>query len=272
MSACWVVTKRITGADMVAVVLDAGRAKVSHFHVWMAAACALVAFGGFAPTYWFQLPAGTFVGPLLLHVHGALFFTWTLLLLSQALLAANGRIDHHRAWGLAGISLATGMVVIGLAAAIVTLSTGLAAGYGDRSRAFLVLPVSGIALFGGFVIAAVANVRRPEAHQRLMLLATISLLQAAMARVFFVLVTGGGPGLRPGLGPPPPLAIGLVPSLLVELLIVAGIVYDWRTRGRPHPVWLAGAAVMTAVTLLRGPLSGTHGWLAFADRLAHIAG
>jgi hypothetical protein len=257
---------------MVTAELDAGRAKVSHFYVWMAAACALVAFGGFAPTYWLQLPAGTFVGPPLLHVHGALFSAWTLLLLSQTLLAANGRLDHHRAWGLAGISLASAMVVIGLAAAILTLNTGLAAGYGDRSRAFLILPVSAIGLFAGFFIAAIANIQRPEVHKRLVLLATISLLQAAMGRVFFVLITGGGPGLRPGLGAPPPLAIGLVPSLLTELLIVAGIIYDWRTRGRPHAVWLIGAAVITAVVVLRGPLSETHSWLAFADGLAHIAG
>jgi hypothetical protein len=94
----------------------------------------------------------------------------------------------------------------------------------------------------------------------------------AVVAFFFVLITGGGPGLRPGLGPPPPLAIGLVPSLITELLIVAGMVYDWRTRGRPHSVWLFGAAVTTAVILLRGPLSGTHGWLAIADSLAHITG
>jgi hypothetical protein len=257
---------------MAVVVPVVGRAKVGHFYVWMAAACALVAFGGFAPTYWLQLPAHTFVGPPLLHVHGALFSAWTLLLLSQTLLAANGRLDHHRAWGLAGISLATAMVVIGLAAAILTLTRGLAAGYGDHSRAFLILPVSAISLFAGFFIAAIANIRRPEAHKRFMLLATIALLQAAMGRIFFVLVTGGGPGLRPGLGPPPPLVIGLVPSLIIELLIVAGIIHDWRTRGRPHPVWLIGGAVMTAVVLLRGPVSGTSGWLAFADALAHIAG
>lgn len=257
---------------MVAVVLEQGRDKASHFYVWMAVTCALIAFGGFAPTYWLQLPAGTFVGPPLLHIHGALFSTWTLLLLTQTLLAANGHLDRHRAWGLAGISLATAMCIIGLAAAIQTLTAGLAAGYGDHSRAFLILPMSAISLFAGFFVAAIANVRRPEVHKRLMLLATISLLQAAMGRVFFILVTGGGPGLRPGLGEPPPLIIGLVPSLVVELLIVAGIVHDWRTRGRPHPVWLVGGAVMTAVVLVRGPLSGTSGWLAFADALAHVAG
>jgi hypothetical protein len=248
------------------------REKVHLFYVWMAAACAVVAFGGFAPTYWLQLPAGTFVGSPLVHIHGALFSSWTLLLLSQTVLAANGRLRNHRAWGLAGISLATAMVFMGLAVAIQTLTAGLRAGYGDHSRAFLILPISGIVLFAGFFIAAIANIQRPEAHKRLMLMATITLLQAAMARIFFVLITGGGPGLRPGLGPPPPLVIGLVPSLITELLIVAGLVYDWRTRGRPHPVWLIGAALTTAVILLRGPLSGTQGWLTFADGLARIAG
>ena len=259
-------------ADLVAATLQPAQQKAGYFYVWVAALCVLLAFGAFAPTYWLQLPARTFVGPPLLHLHGALFSAWTLLLLSQTVLAASGRLDHHRAWGLVGISLATAMVIVGLAAGINTLTTGLAAGYGDRSRAFLLLPVSAICLFAGFFIAAIANIRRPEAHKRLMLLATISLLQAAMGRIFFVLITGGGPGLRPGLGPPPPMSIGVVPSLILELVVVAGIVHDWRTRGRPHPVWLIGAAVTTAVILLRGPFSGTSTWLALADALAHFAG
>jgi hypothetical protein len=242
------------------------------FFAWMAAACALIAFGGFLPTYWMQLPAGTFVGPPLLHIHGALFSAWPLFLLSQALLAANGRLRSHRAWGLFGIALATSLVVVGLATAIYSLQQGLAAGYGDRSRSFFILPFSAIALFAGFFAAAIANLRRPDAHKRYMLLATMALLQAAIARVFFVLATGGGPGLRPGLGPPPPLVIGLLPGLLLELMIVAGIVYDWRTRGRPHPAWLLGAAIMTLVIVARGPVSATSTWLAFATAVAGITG
>lgn len=244
----------------------------SHFYVWMAAICVLIAFGGFAPTYWLQLGPGTFVGPPLLHIHGALFSAWTLLLLTQALFVAKGRKASHRAFGLAGISLATAMVLFGLAAAIHSLDHGLAAGYGDRSRAFAIVPVSAICLFAGFVIAAIANIRRPEWHKRLMLLATISVLQAAVARVFFVLITGGGPGLRPGLGAPPPLAFTVAPGLILELLIVAGMVYDWRTRGKPHPAWLIGGAIMTAVILLRVVVAGTAPWLAFAEALAHITG
>ena len=243
-----------------------------YFYVWMAAVCLLVAFGGFAPTYWLQLPAGTFVGPPLLHLHGALFSAWTVFLVWQATLAARGQLRRHRAWGLLGISLATAMVIIGIITAVNSLQHGLAAGYGDRSRAFTIVPLSAIGMFVGFFIAAIANVSRPEAHKRLMLLATISLLGAAMARVFLLLMVGGGPGMRPGLGPPPPMFVAFLPSLLLELFIVAGIVYDWRTRGRPHPAWLVGAVVMTAVIILRVPLSNTSAWLAFADFLAHFAG
>jgi hypothetical protein len=257
---------------MSAVVLDSKQPGTDRFDVCMAATCTMIALGGFAPTYWFQLISGTFVGPPLLHLHGILFSAWPVLLLAQAAFVVKGRRSAHRTMGLAGISLATAMVVIGLAAAIQTLNIGLSAGYGDRSRAFLVLPISAIGLFAGFVVAAVANIRSPEVHKRLILLATIALLQAAMGRVFFELITGGGPGLRPGLGEPPPVTTATVPSLLLNLLIVAGAVHDWRTRGRPHLSWLLGGTIITAVILMRGPVAGTGAWSAFADALAHITG
>ncbi len=98
--------------------------------------CALVAFVGFAPTYWLQLAPGTFVGSPLLHLHGLLFSAWPLFLLLQTTLAARGRITRHRAWGLLGISLATAMVFVGFAVANDVLATRLAAGFGDRARAF----------------------------------------------------------------------------------------------------------------------------------------
>jgi hypothetical protein len=257
---------------MVAATMDVAREKGRYFYVWMAGACALIAFGGFAPTYWLQLAPATFIGPPLLHIHAALFSAWTLLLLSQTWLASQGRLEHHRAWGLAGIALGSAMVVVGVTAAIYSLNVQLAAGYGDKARGFLLVPLTAIGLFAGFFIAAIANINRSEIHKRLIILATLSLLQAALARVFFVIATGGGPGARPGLGPPPPMAIALVPSLVLNLLIVVGMVYDWRTRGRPHPAWVVGLVAITGVVVLRGPLSETHGWIAFAQSLAHIAG
>jgi len=256
---------------MVAANFTVAREKTGYFYVWMAGVCALIAFGAFAPTYWMQLPAGTFVGPPLLHLHALLFSAWTLLLLSQTMLAATGRLEHHKAWGLAGISLASVMVAVGMTVAVLRVRAGLAQ-YGDAVLSFFILPFSGLVLFSGFFIAAIANLNRPEVHKRLVLMATISLLEAAMARVFFVLATGGGPGMRPGLGPPPSVTIAVVPSLLLEALIVAGMVRDWRVRGRPHPVWIIGGVLYAAVVLLRVPFSATPAWLHFASAMAHIGG
>ena len=259
------------GDAMVATTLPTARARRAGFYVWMAAVCAVVAFGAFLPTYWLQLAGGTFVGGPLVHLHAAVFTAWTLLFLSQTWLAANGGLRHHRDWGLVGVSLATALVLIGSATAIQS-GSGRAAIYGDAALAFMIVPLTAIALFAGFFTAAVANLRRPEVHKRLMLLATISLLNAAVARIFFVLKTGGGAGLRPGLGPPTPMTATIAPALLMDLLVLAAILYDWRARGRPHPAYLAGAAIFLAVQLLRIPLSQTTQWLAFAKGLTAFAG
>jgi hypothetical protein len=256
---------------MVATTLSPARVSTGYFYVWMAGVCALIAFGGFAETYWLQLLPGTFVGSPLLHLHGALFSGWTLLLLSQTWLAANGRLDHHRAWGLVGISLATALFFVGMATAVEGM-LGRLASDGDSARGFLIVPVSAL---GGFVVlfvAAIANINRADWHKRLMLVATFSLLQAAVARVMFVMVTGGGPGARPGLSHPPPIMTTVVGGLIVDLLVVAGMVYDWRTRGRPHPAYLVAGALLLASQLIRIPISQSPAWYAIADSLARFAG
>lgn len=252
------------------VVSDA-RIETRWFYVWIAGICAAVAIITFAPTYWLQLPAGTFTGPPILHVHGALFTAWMLFFVLQTWFVAAGRIRDHRSWGLAGISLATAMVFVGLAAAIAGYREGVAAGFLDGTRAFMISPVSAVLLFGGLIAAAIANTTRPETHKRLMVVATVSLLQPALARVFFAFLVGVGPGLRPGVGEPPPVAITIPPALIGDLLIVAAIIYDWLTRGRPHPAYLIGGGILLAVQLLRVPLSATPGWGAIADFLGSFA-
>ena len=126
---------------MAATAIHPARRTIGTFYVWMAALCVLIAFGGFAPTYWLQLPPGTFIGPPLLHIHGA-----AVLGLDTALAdrrpgwPRSGRMHHHRAWGLAGIALGTAMVVVGLTAAVYSLNVQIAAGYGDKARGFCLVP------------------------------------------------------------------------------------------------------------------------------------
>jgi len=242
------------------------------FYVTLAATCVVVAFGGFAPTYWLQLAPATFIGTPLLHLHAALFSAWLLYLLVQTTLAARGHVVRHRTLGLLGTSLATAMVLVGFAVANDVLATRLAAGYGDAARAFHIAAISMITLFGGFVFFAIVYVSRPEVHKRLMLLATAAMLAPAIARMLFALNVGTGPGLRPGLGPPRTIDSVLIPALIADLLIVAGVIYDVRTRGRAHRAYLIGGAIMLAVQILRAPLSTTSGWLAVADFLARFSG
>jgi hypothetical protein len=242
------------------------------FYVWMAGACALVAFGGFAPTYWLQLPPGTFVGSPLLHLHSLLFSAWTLLLLVQTSFVALGRIQRHRSWGMLGIALATAMVFVGVAVADEALTRRLAEGFGDRARAFHIASISMIVLFSGFFCAAIVYLRQPEVHKRLMLLATVSLLSPAIARLFYAVNVGMSAGLRPGLGPPRTVDSVLVPALLADALIVVAMIFDWRTRGRIHPAYLVGGAIMVGVHVLRAPASTTSWWYAIADFLARFSG
>jgi hypothetical protein len=257
--------------DMVATTITPVRTSTGYFYVWMAGLCALIAFGGFAATYWLQLAAGTFVGPPILHVHGLIFSAWPLLLLSQTVRAANGRMEHHRAWGVFGVALATAMVILGLTVAIQGLTGRLAAGEGDAARAFMILPLGAIGIFAGLFIAAVLNVKRPEWHKRLILGATCGVLLAAMGRVGFLIAThGGGPGMRPGLSPPPPPIAATLDGVLMGLVLVVGVVHDWRTRGRPHPAYLVGIGALLTFAFVGPILAQTPGWYAAMDALAAL--
>ena len=159
------------------------------------------------------------------------------------------------------------MVFTGFGVAIEGLHSRLAMGQGDSARAFVLVPVTAILLFAGFVAAAIVNVRRPEWHKRFMLVATAALLGAAIARIVFVAVTGGGPGLRPGLGATPPPFMTVTASLVALLPVVAAMINDWRRTGRVHPAYSWGFAICLSVHLLRPMIGETATWLRFTDFL-----
>jgi hypothetical protein len=200
-----------------------------------------------------------------IHFHGMLFFTWTLYFAFQTWLAASGRTVRHRALGLIGVSLATAMTIFGFLAAVNAMKRSAAIGQTDAGIAFAVVPLSGILFFAVVFTLAVAAKGRPETHKRLMLLAGISILDAAVARWFLTFLAPPGP---PG---PPPVEVTIVPALIAYLLLVAAIIFDWRTRGRPHPVYIYGGAALVAVKLLNWPISVTPAWHSFAGGILALA-
>jgi hypothetical protein len=120
------------------------------FYVSMAALFTAIAFGGFIPTYWGKLASGSFAGNPVIHVHGLLFFGWTLLYLTQTLLVATHRTPMHRSLGLIGIALVSGMAFTVVLASINEIKVAQAIGMGDAARRFVVVPLLALPLFTGF--------------------------------------------------------------------------------------------------------------------------
>src|SRR5262252_2919129 len=119
--------------------------RLSGFYFSMALIFAAIAFTGFAPTYLVPLAADRFAAPMLVHIHGLLFFGWTILLVLQTRLVGRGRVELHRALGLGGISLATAMVFTGVALVVHHLSEQTAAGHAAGGRATALVATTQIA-------------------------------------------------------------------------------------------------------------------------------
>ena len=135
----------------------------------------------------------------------------------------------------------------------------------DDGIAFAIVPLSGIAFFAVVFALAIASIRRPDTHKRLMLLAGISLLDAAVARWFLTFLAPPGPA------GPPPVPVTIPPAIIAYLLLVVAIVHDWRTRGRPHPVYVYGGGALIAVKFLNWPISNTSLWHSFAGGILAMA-
>jgi hypothetical protein len=237
----------------------------SSFYFYMSLCCAAVAFIGFAPTYWLPMATKTLKAGPIVHIHGALFFAWSLYLVLQTWLASSGRVAWHRSVGMIGVSFTTAMTIFGTLVAIHVMQAAAAIGMRSEGIAFAIVPLSGIAFFAVTFALAVANVRRPEIHKRLMMLAAISILDAAIARWFMTFLA------PPGAVGPPPVAVTIPPAIVAYLLVVAAMVYDWRSRGRPHPVYLIGGTALLMVKLLNLPISSSQAWHDVAGGILNLA-
>ena len=247
------------------ILANAGE-RTDRFYLRMASVMVAVAVVGFAPTYWVPMGRGTLVVTPVVHVHALLFFGWMLFFWTQTWLAAHGRIGRHRELGVAGVALACAMCIVGVATATSSLDRAEAAGFGPAGRAFSVVSFTALLFFAVLVAVAVLNVRNPATHKRLMLVATASLLQAGVGRWFALFLR------PPDAAGPPRAAVTVLPGLASDLLIVAAMIHDRRTRGRVHPVYWIACAVLVALQVLRVPLSTTPAWIRFTEWIVPAAG
>ena len=167
-----------------------------------------------------------------------------MLFVLQTSFVAVRRTDLHRRLGWVGAVLAGSMVIVALTAAILSGRREIAGGHEDESPAFLITPLSSMAVFLVLVTAAIRYRRRPETHKRLMLLATISILDAATARWPIAIVA----------------ASAWAYYAIADLFIVVAVVYDVVSRRRVHPAYVWGGLLIVVSQSLRDMVGQTGTW------------
>lgn len=227
------------------------------FYAGMGAAIALVTFWGFYRSYylnaWLPTPPGFRTLDGLLHVHGAIFTVWIALMVVQPLLIASRNVALHRRLGYFGAAVAAAMVATGNIAGIAAMHGGFI-GLGDP-LVFYAVPFFAINSFAVTVFFAVKWRNRAETHKRLILLSNSAIMGAAVARIPLDAIQSTAP-LSFTFGP--------------DLIILAGALYDWATRGRVHRVWIWGGGAMIASQLAMMAVMGTGWWHGFAAFMAGL--
>ncbi|HKS57214.1 MAG TPA: hypothetical protein VJS12_18105 [Steroidobacteraceae bacterium] len=196
---------------------------------WFALAGALVA-AGFYPTFFAVLPA--LDAPHLLH--GSSATLWMLLPLVQYRLVRSGRRHLHRVVGYVSLLLAGTVVITGLRVVQLMASNKSLTDMNFVRGKFVLLDLTGLALFCVFLGLAIQAARRRDIglHVRLLACTALIPLEAALER----LLMNGFPTLVPDFG------AGLTAALFsMEAICVLIIAAEWRS-GRvrwPLPTLLA---------------------------------
>ncbi len=222
-------------------------------YVGLAGLAIVIALVGFWRTYFGPLLAGSVDKPSIIHFHAAVYVGWLAIFLTQTTLAATGRVAAHMKLGRIAIGYGMLVVAAGLLAAFGMFVLRVHAGDVAAAQTALLGPLLDMLVFAPVFAAAVYYRRRPELHKRLMIVATTSLLIAAVGRM-------------PFLGQPRNL---LLVHLIWAAPIVAAMAHDfWRQR-KVHSVYVVGLVVL----VLEGPLMriavrDTEAWRSITARLA----
>lgn len=221
----------------------------------------LLVLSGFTPTLYLRPLFKPAPMPAYLFLHGIVLTTWFVWLFVQTLLIQSGRTALHRRLGVVGGVLAAIVPFAALLATSLVVGRVVAGGIDlDGDASAFGIGVSGpVVLFlanvvwqnigGAMTFAALAWTgillrSRPAAHKRLMLIATVSILGPALARLARLPVFGGEQG---------PFV-----EIVLLALLASIVVHDAVTIRRIH------AATAWGIALAIG-LNFSGRWIASTD-------
>ena len=163
--------------------------------------------------------------------HAVSMLGWMLLLGSQALLAAGGRMKAHRKFGTASLALVAAMTVSG---AILSINIRAELGRPEVTIVNLAAFITFLPLYAAALIFA--RRRDMHSHRQAMLIGTLAFMTPVYARITDV------------LGLPPQVSIGVQPPL--TLAIALG--YEWAVLGRiTKPVaWMLAFSVAVIMAMV----------------------
>jgi hypothetical protein len=238
----------------------------------MAALFVVTAVAGFGPTSLALLDAVA-VGkrpplPWILHVHAVCMGTWLVLLLVQTSLVASRRTALHRTLGLAALAVAPAVVaaMIGImwqswhSIAALGASAGPDWMQSIAGASNILLEQIRSAVFFALFVGWALVVRRkdPETHKRMMILATLMPLGAAITRIDWL------PTTMPG---------SYVSQYAYLLLWLApALIHDMVRRGAVHRAYVIGIGLTVPYAIVSQLLWGSDWWIATAPRLMGVAG
>jgi hypothetical protein len=212
----------------------------------------LTVFFGFAQSYYL---AGVFQAPLpnrLVHIHGAVFTCWILLLITQTLLVSVHRVDIHRRLGLVGFGLVCIMPVVAILAAIDSMVR-----HASRPNAlsFFAVPTFDILAFLPLIFFAWKYRSNAATHKHLILLATIAILDAAVVRWP---IHASWWGLHPA-------------EWMTDAFLLPLFAYDLFSIRKIHPATLWGSLLFLVLQHVRGAIGHSDAWLTLAAWIQHTA-
>jgi hypothetical protein len=203
-----------------------------------------VVLTGFTRTFYLRAYFDVAAIPVHAYAHGTILTAWFAWFCLQTSLVAAGRTDLHRRMGIVGALIGIAVIGVSLLAAL-ELVPRLAAKHGDISSDLgrLTGVVWGnftlIFIFSCLLGLAIFCRHRPDMHKRLMLLASISILGPALARIARI----------PALDNIPE-EIFTLSALLMLMFALA--VFDFVTERRVHRVTAIGAPLIFVCLVIGG--------------------